>query len=270
MEDDMANWEEKELTVLVKTYPNLSKKYEELVCVAGIDSEGNWIRLYPVPYRDLRDNQKFRIFQKASVRCTKATNDPRPESHKVEYESIKLGEVYGSTGADLNTRRLVVSQGFVGSMCDLLEKQRADKTSLGVIKPHELLDFIIEPVSGSEKWDDEVKLRATQNSLFNPERFPLEEPKYSFKYKYRCENEDCTTHTQSITSWEIQQAYRSWRDEKGEDRALEMIREKWAGQMWQESKDTQFFVGSVRANPQGFLVLGVFWPPKGATQQRLL
>ncbi len=266
----MADWEEKELTVLVKTYPNLSKKYEELVCVAGVDNEGNWMRIYPVPYRDLRDDQKFVIFQDVNFACLKASNDPRPESHKVDYDSIVLGEVHKSTGKGLNDRKIIVDRAFAGSMCDLLEKQRNDKTSLGIIKPLSLIDFIIAPVSGDEKWDSEVVLRASQNSLFNPDRLPLEEPKYSFKYKYRCANKECATHTQSITSWEIQEAYRKWRNDKGEQRALEMIREKWADQMWGETKDTHLFVGNHHKNPQGFLVLGVFWPPQGAIQQQLL
>ena len=35
--------------ILVKTYPNLSKKYDELVCTAGICEDGSWVRIYPLP-----------------------------------------------------------------------------------------------------------------------------------------------------------------------------------------------------------------------------
>lgn len=36
--------------VLAKAYPVVSSKYEELVCVAGITSTGQWRRLYPIPW----------------------------------------------------------------------------------------------------------------------------------------------------------------------------------------------------------------------------
>jgi len=37
----------------VKTYPTLSKKYDELVCTAGILDNGSWARIYPLPFRKL-------------------------------------------------------------------------------------------------------------------------------------------------------------------------------------------------------------------------
>ena len=265
----MEKWIEKELTILVKTYPNLSKKYEELVCVAGIDSQGNWNRIYPVPYRDLKDNQKFKLFQQIKVRALKSS-DSRPESFKVEPESISLGHILKSKGPDLNRRRLVVDQAFMGSMCDLLEEQKQNRSSLGAIRVKKLIEFKVEQPSKEERWDKEVILRVSQNSLFNQDREQLEEPKFSFKYKYRCENTNCNTHTQSITAWEIQQAFRNWRSKYSEEIALQMIEQKWGEQMWEANKDTVLFVGNHKKNPQGFLVLGVFWPTVGFTQQQLL
>jgi hypothetical protein len=37
--------------ITVKTYPAISKKYEELVCTAGFREDGTWIRIYPVQFR---------------------------------------------------------------------------------------------------------------------------------------------------------------------------------------------------------------------------
>ena len=39
--------------ITAKTYPTLSKKYYELVCTAGILDDGNWVRIYPLPFRKL-------------------------------------------------------------------------------------------------------------------------------------------------------------------------------------------------------------------------
>ena len=48
------NGEVKNVLVTVKAYPNLSRKYGETVCVAGIDLDSKqWIRLYPIPFTRL-------------------------------------------------------------------------------------------------------------------------------------------------------------------------------------------------------------------------
>ena len=44
---------QEEILITVKTYPTLSKKYHELVCTAGVNTEGEWRRLYPVQFRQL-------------------------------------------------------------------------------------------------------------------------------------------------------------------------------------------------------------------------
>ncbi len=54
------NFETKKVLVTVKTYPNPSRKYQETVCVAGIDLDTKtWIRLYPIKFRDLEANKQF-------------------------------------------------------------------------------------------------------------------------------------------------------------------------------------------------------------------
>lgn len=51
---------------LVKAYPALSTKYGEVSCAAGVEMTTHgprWIRLYPVPFRPLDDDQQFRKYQ---------------------------------------------------------------------------------------------------------------------------------------------------------------------------------------------------------------
>lgn len=71
-------------------------------------------------------------------------------------------------------------------------------------------------------------------------------------------------HEQTIVDWEIAQLYRTLRDKSdAEADVLRKIRDKWLGQMCSAKSDTAFFVGNQFRNPHGFLVLGVFWPPRG-------
>jgi hypothetical protein len=43
------------ILITVKTYPVISKKYQETVCTAGLREDGSWVRLYPVPFRTMAD-----------------------------------------------------------------------------------------------------------------------------------------------------------------------------------------------------------------------
>ncbi len=46
--------------ITVKTYPIPSSKYDELVCTAGVTETGDFVRLYPINFRDLPYYQKFK------------------------------------------------------------------------------------------------------------------------------------------------------------------------------------------------------------------
>jgi hypothetical protein len=86
----MDGWETKKVLIIVKTYPTPSQKYYETVCTAGITDDSHFIRLYPVPYRSLRPNQKYHKFDWIEVDVQKSYQDKRPESYKVRQESIKI------------------------------------------------------------------------------------------------------------------------------------------------------------------------------------
>ena len=57
--------------ITVKTYPTISKKYDELVCTAGFTEDGNWIRLYPIPFRTLDYVNQYKKYDWVEVDLTK-------------------------------------------------------------------------------------------------------------------------------------------------------------------------------------------------------
>ena len=88
----------KKVLITVKTYPTLSNKYDETVCTAGIDENGNWIRIYPVPYRKLYT--QYSKYQWIELDLIKRTADPRPESlNPTNVDSIKLLNKLGTENA---------------------------------------------------------------------------------------------------------------------------------------------------------------------------
>ena len=58
----MSELEKKRILITVKTYPCPSNKYKETVCTAGITDAGEWIRLYPVPFRHIDDYKQYKLF----------------------------------------------------------------------------------------------------------------------------------------------------------------------------------------------------------------
>ncbi|MEP7129311.1 MAG: hypothetical protein ABI729_10600, partial [Chitinophagales bacterium] len=85
-------WEEHRVLIWGKTYPELSTKYYETVCTGGTLEDGRFVRLYPIPFRYLQDSQSFDKFQWVKVRMRKDDQDQRPESYKVDPESICVQE----------------------------------------------------------------------------------------------------------------------------------------------------------------------------------
>jgi hypothetical protein len=104
--------------IVVRTYPVPAKKGVEVSCTAAITDKGEWLRLFPVPYRRLNDNQQFSKYQWIDVGVTKAS-DPRPESHKISQETIKIKSDVLPTTNDWQARKDVILPLKAESMCAL-------------------------------------------------------------------------------------------------------------------------------------------------------
>ncbi len=83
-------WVKKNILITVRTYPVPSRKSIEVSCTAGITDDGNLIRLFPVPYRFLDQDKRFRKYQYVEVDVTKAVSDHRPESYKQNFYKINI------------------------------------------------------------------------------------------------------------------------------------------------------------------------------------
>jgi hypothetical protein len=82
-------WEEKEFLICVKTYPEYSITYTETVCTAAVlRKTGQLIRLFPIPFRYLLGEHQFKKYQWVQAKIKKNTKDGRPESYRIENDSI--------------------------------------------------------------------------------------------------------------------------------------------------------------------------------------
>jgi hypothetical protein len=245
----------------VKAYPALLSGLDEAVCVAGfrigIMTTPEWVRLFPVHFRELENEQKFKQWDELLIDVERSKKDARPESRLPREHTIELIRPIG-----MDERRQIVDSMPQRSMCEIIEEQRTNSTSLGIVRPREVLgvDISIRPAEDVRRQQERVNAAASQEKLFGKQLAPLEIIPHRYSYRYLCETQTCNGHSQGIIDWEVTAAYRSWRNSYPD--YVERVREKWLGQLCAPDRDTRFFVGNMHQYPQSFLVLGVFWPKR--------
>lgn len=252
--------ETKQVLITVKAYPNPSTKYVETVCCAGIDMEtGSWIRLYPVPYRDLDSSKQFKKYTIIKVRCRKTPHDTRVESYRIDSDSIEIVRLLG-TANNWHQRRQIVFPTLSLSFCQILRDTESGR-SLGMFRPCDV-EFSWKKSTPTDQAGREACY--AQLSFFDKQKNAIEEIPFDFYYRFRCAGfEDCPGHKLAIVDWEIGQAYRDWRHKyEPMDLLLEKIRERWLTRMCAETNDTCFYVGNMVRFRDKFMVLGVFYPKK--------
>ncbi len=255
-----AGWIKKKVLIAVRTYPVPAKSSIEASCTAAITDDGQWIRLFPVPYRLMDQEKRFSKWQWIDVNLLKAS-DSRPESYKLNIDTIEVGEFVG-TQNNWRARRDVIKPLKRHSMCAIRqEREEKGAPTLGVFRPHEIKRLIIEPAA--ETWTAAEEAILKQDTLF--EKAPahtLEKIPFNFRYEFQCGEVECSGHTMMCTDWEMAEAYRSWRGKYGEEWAT-AFRQKFETEMIQKN-DTHFFVGTVHQHPGSWIIVGLFYPPKQA------
>jgi hypothetical protein len=256
-----------EILVTVKAYPSPSARYVESSCTAGLTRDREWLRLHPLPFRMLEDDQRFGKYQWIRARIKKS-EDPRPESHKIDCDSIQVLDESLPSGQGWAQRRKFLEPVQRCSMEEILQEQEVDGISLSFFRPRRIERLIIEPTSAC--WTPPQLTYLLQQSFFPQEEVKsLEKVPYDFKYGYWCEDPRCRGHTQKIVDWEIYQSYRSWRARYGPDGWEEKLRERYEREM-QEKNETHFFVGTMRAHPKSWIIVGLFYPPMTEGKQMAL
>ncbi len=181
------------ILITVKAYPTLSKTYAELVCTAGFRENGSWVRIYPVPFRSLRDTKRFKKYQWIEIDLEKNPKDPRPESYRPRgIEDIEPLQTVDTKNAWEKRRKLILEKNTVHTnLNQIIQAAKNNEYSLAIFKPKEIVDFIAERTDSEWELSKEeaVKAAIRQGSLFNelelyPSDFKLM-PKLPWKFKYK-------------------------------------------------------------------------------------
>lgn len=259
--------ERRKILIATKTYPSISRKYKETVCTAGIllDDEENpiqWIRIYPIRFRGLESDKRYKRWSVISAEIERDTRDFREESYRINDASIRIIRVVG-TGNSWRERKSFVLPFQFSSIAEIKEQRK----SLGIIKPKSIEAYFLKKTS--REWSPRQQAVQDQGDLFEPS-VDLEKIPYQFGYKFT--EIDGATHRCTISDWEISQLYRGCRNRSRastldgrESEALLKVRQKLEDEFLSK-KELYFIMGNLKNHSDSFMIIGIFYPPKTTPQ----
>ena len=234
-----------ECVMLVKALPHKSSNYFETVCCAGVGHDMKWRRLYPVAFRTLEAGQKFSRWDWVSYEYTTPSKDTRPESQKVDHETISV------------SKSMKPSERF--ALARRMTRERTDEAaslgeSLTLLRPDNVR------FSWRRKTDEEVAVErikyaalADQLSFLHDAPKPLEPCPYEFTFKWR--DVAGKGRTNICDDWETSTAFFVRRGSKGEQGALESLRDTFEVEYPQ--KGMRFALGTHSRRSAQWLLVGV-------------
>lgn len=250
--------EKKRILVVVRTYPTPAQKGLEVSCTAGVTDDGKWIRLFPVPYRLLEEDQRFAKYHWIDVDVTKAS-DPRPESYNLNIESIRIASPLLPPDNQWQARKNIVFPLKAHCLCCLKGKRDADGyPTLGIFRPKRIKRLLME--TDAQDWNQAQLDRLHQFDMFREmPREQLEKVPFKFKYEFFCDEDACSGHTMMCTDWEMGESWRKWKQKYGEKWKAK-FRQKYEQEMIND-RETYFCVGTLSDHPAEWIIVGLFYPP---------
>jgi hypothetical protein len=261
--------------ITVKASPEPSKNYGDTVCVAGIrlndDGPGTWVRIYPVAFRHLDSELRFKKFEIIEVDLIPSSKDTRSESYRPNWETLTRHKQNGKFKTyDADVRGPILEKLIGPTMCDLRMGVKADLNaqSLGLVEVRDLRPLRFEEHG---PWTD-AQIASMTAVMSQPNLFGevdttpvLVAPRFKVHYDYFCMSPACKGHKPRILDMELSALQHRYRF-KSDAELKATITTKFLTEMWNAKVRTYFFVGNFAdiVKRRNFSVLGVYRPPRGA------
>lgn len=230
--------------ILVKAWPQPSKRYGETVCCAGVTPQGEWRRLFPIRYRHLTGDSKFSRWDIVEYGWHRPKDDPRKESRRVDEPSLRI----------LGKMKEREREGFFDRLLRRSTAEAYDRgESLTLIRPRSLTFRAKRKSEREMEADFGRRDRAlAQKDMFDPDLKRLPICPYALRIQY--EDSD-GGHGGMCGDWETTWTFMKWRKEYGEDDAIRRLKERYE----QEYMDNgvALALGTVHKRPRQWLLLGV-------------
>lgn len=245
------------LLVLAKAAPEVSGKYESLICIAGLTDKGEWRRIYPIPWKVFWKTSGQNFKKKTWIEYELQDDTPsdfRPESRKIKFKTIVPGEEASFSEIESLLKQRV-------TCIEDLEVKGPRVQSLGVVEPNELLDFA--PTSNPHY--EALVTKSAQTDLFGQKVVKFDIPKFKYSYIFK-DDASGRIHENLCEDWEVAELYRrceQMRAEgkyKNENEVHQKVKEKMFSSIM-KNKHVYFIVGSHYRFPT-YMIVGVVYPRK--------
>lgn len=211
--------------ILIKAQPHRSSRYFETVCCAGVGRDRKWRRQYPVPFRILKDDQKFGRWQWIGYDFVRPKEDQRRESQKVISKSlIAEGKMKPSERASF------LAPLVKGS----LKEANENRDSLALVRARSIrLEAIAKSPEEIANETEKHRLLADQLSFLEEDETvdPLVPCRMQFILHWI--DQDGAAHRQECDDWETATAFNRFERMYGETKALITLREKYEQQYFE-------------------------------------
>jgi len=267
----------KKILIVAKTYPTKSKKYTELVCTAGIDEEGKWYRIYPIPTKTLKEYEGLKKYTWIEAEITKDTSDNRPESYKINTSTVKLLNKIPTDKEWMYRKDIVLKSKIYNNLTEIITLANQDNSlSLCLFKPQKILHVYFESkeIETFTEADKKAFRNANLNLFEHSSTCEIEFktiPSLPYSIKLEFKDNQGKKSKMNILDWEINQLYWTLKNKSNDDKKIkDGIRDKI---FWMvEERNLYLCLGTMKqmhgwtSNP--FTIIGLFYPPKdiGYTQ----
>jgi hypothetical protein len=251
--------EKKRALIVARTYPVPADLGIESSCTAAITDKGEWLRIFPVPWRLLAQDQRFRKYQWVDLTVVKAADDSRPESYHLKPDGVSIVSGPLTTQDAWQARKNVVFPLLGHCLCCLTRQRDAQMhPTLGIFRPASISKLRISPAEPPDWTEAQLLMLRQQHFFAEAPKQELQKIPLVFRYEFRCPEETCNGHTLMCTDWEMGQSYRKWRIEYGNQWEAK-FRQTYESEMI-EKNDTHFYVGTVASHPNRWIIIGLFYP----------
>jgi hypothetical protein len=224
-----------DLVVLGRAAPEPIRDGRHTVCLGGYSEQHGYVRLYPTQMW-MSDCERWNVI---STPVEKSNRDDRDESYKIAGSKEDWGELHNKiqkVGELSKTEQIQLVDELAGDCPIRLNENR---TSLGVVKPEEILDVYL----------DTAEQATVQMDLEGNERKGKNDYRHSLYIKYRCEGCDAKTfHDQHTIEWGV---YRYWDNNADPEGVIDALGFN------DENMNHYFFVGNLNNERRAYIIISV-------------
>lgn len=223
----------------------MTRNHGHLVCVAGINQNNEFRRLYPFEFEYGVKSINFSKKNVIKVNVASPDHDKRKESRKVTYCKPLYQKLEDN---ELRDRIL--------PLVSSIEKMKNDGASLGILRP--LIEDVDIQVNSTDIIDRQVYFNATGDYLEQREKVKMP---VKLRYSFKCRDEpDCKGHKIVLIDWELNELARNIMKTDNDRASIEeKIRKKFYDYMLE--RDLYFFMGT-HFRFGTWLIIGIFYPQK--------